>query len=316
MASTITSPHDKFFRASMAHPELVREFLTAHLPSDVGKKLDVHSLKVLPNTFIDEELKLTASDVLIQCQLDNQKAFLYVLAEHQSTPDPLMPFRLMKYMIKIWDYHRAHHKKKKALPFPAIFPLVFYTGNKDYLAARTLWDLCGDASDIMRHVFQHPFHLINVNKLPEQLMLTRTWSGTMEFLMRHRVRQHLSQEFKKIAQNINQLILINEDPFVLQLLSYVMAIDDEHRTLSELKNIIQNQLSPNAGDKIMSLAEILKEEGREQGLEQGLEQGRWEAKLTMAKKMILNGVELPFVAKITEIPLNDIKKLQQQINSA
>ena len=101
MASTITSPHDKFFRASMAHPELVREFLTAHLPSDVGKKLDFRSLKVLPNTFIDEELKLTASDVLIQCQIDKQKAFLYVLAEHQSTPDPLMPCkRASNYIIQ------------------------------------------------------------------------------------------------------------------------------------------------------------------------------------------------------------------------
>ena len=91
-----------------------------------------------------------------------------------------------------------------------------------------------------------------------------------------------------------------------------MAIDDEHRNLSELKNIIKNQLSPNAGDKIMSLAEILKEEGREQGLEQGreqgLEQGRWEAKLTMAKKMLDDGVEPVFVAKYTGLSLDQIKQ--------
>ncbi|HAT4400091.1 TPA: Rpn family recombination-promoting nuclease/putative transposase [Legionella pneumophila] len=31
--------------------------------------------------------------------IDNKKAYLYFLLEHQSKPDPLMPFRLLKYPI-------------------------------------------------------------------------------------------------------------------------------------------------------------------------------------------------------------------------
>ncbi|HAT9776582.1 TPA: hypothetical protein JBD69_11280 [Legionella pneumophila subsp. pneumophila] len=31
--------------------------------------------------------------------IDNKKAYLYFLLEHQSKPDPLMPFRLLKYPV-------------------------------------------------------------------------------------------------------------------------------------------------------------------------------------------------------------------------
>ena len=94
--SIITSPHDKLFRASMQNPEVARDFLMAHLPADLTKKIDLKSIVVCPNTFIDEELLLTESDVLIKCTIDEKEGFIYILAEHQSTKDQLMPFRLTK----------------------------------------------------------------------------------------------------------------------------------------------------------------------------------------------------------------------------
>ena len=56
------------------------------------------------------------------------------------------------------------------------------------------------------------------------------WSGTMEFFMRHQFKQHISQELEKVAVSFNQLLLEDNEYFVLRLLSYVMAIDDEHRS--------------------------------------------------------------------------------------
>ena len=259
--SKIQSPHDKLFRASMHHPEVARDFLVTHLPASIIAQLDFKSIEICPNTFIDEDLKLTASDVLIKCTLEGKTGYIYTLAEHQSTQIERMPFRLLKYMVKIWDYHQTHTKGKNSLPFPVIFPLVFYTGRSPYKAARAIWELCGEQSELMRHILSEPFHLIDVNTIPEDALTARLWSGTMEFLMRHRFRQHIGQEIEKIAHNINRLMLEEKGQFVLQLLSYIMAIDEEHRSISELTAIIHDKLSPDVENEIMSLAEKLIEEG-------------------------------------------------------
>ncbi|MCX7114438.1 MAG: Rpn family recombination-promoting nuclease/putative transposase [Gammaproteobacteria bacterium] len=295
----ISSPHDKLFRASMQYPEVARDFLEAHLPIDIKEKLDFKSIVTCQNTFIDEELKLTQSDVLLKLRIEDKEGYIYVLAEHQSKPDPLMPFRLLKYMVKIWDYHQSLSKQKNGLPFPAIFPMVFYAGQSAYNAPKAIWELCGDQANLMHRILNEPFCLVDVNVISENELTSRLWSGTMEFLMRHKFRQHLIHGIETIAHNINRLILEEKSQFVLQLLSYILAIDEEHRSTQELIALIQSKLAPQAGEEIVSLAEILKEEGRNEALRQ------------VAKELLANGTDPVFVAKITKLPLDEIKKLQK-----
>ncbi len=143
----------------------------------------------------------------------------------------------------------------------------------------------------------------DVNTIPENLLTSRMWSGTMEFLMRHRFRQHIGQELEKIAQNINLLMLEEKSQFVLQLPSYIMAVDEEHRNISELTNIIHDKLSPNVEKELMSLAEILREEGELQG--------KLKKSIEIAKKMLSDGVEPVFIAKYTELSIDKIKEIKK-----
>lgn len=309
----ISNPHDKLFKASLQYPDLAKEFIQTHLPETILKKINFNSIEISPNTFIDEELRLSESDVLLKCVMDGEDGYLYLLCEHQSTQDNLMPFRLLKYLIKIWDYHQISTSKKNA-PFPVIFPCVFYSGNGVYKKARAVWELCGKHSELMRNILQQPFHLIDVNLIPEQELIKRKLSGTMEFLMRHRFRQHqnLEQELKKIAQNINFLLLEEEEQFVLQLLNYVMVIDEAHRNVSELIAIIHKELSPEAESKIMNLADRIKEEGRLEGERKGLLEGILEGKLETAREMLNAGSDIAFIAKVTHLPLDKIKALKNK----
>ena len=204
-------------------------------------------------------------------------------------------------MTKIWDYHQHHEKKKNMLPFPAIFPLVFYTGSSLYKAPRAVWELCGDQFELMRHILSEPFHLIDVNTIPESVLTSRMWSGTMEFLMRHRFRQHISQELEKVAHSFNELLLEDKSQFVLQLLSYIMAVDDEHRSTKELTELMRNKISPKVGDEIVSLAERL------------IEEGELKKSFEIARSMLIEGCEPVFIAKVTKLPITTIKALQKKL---
>ena len=92
---------------------------------------------------------------------------------------------------------------------------------------------------------------------------------------------------------------------------------------------------PGGSDTIMTLAEILREEGKnegriqgikeglEQGLEQGLEKGMEKGMevgaknraLEVARKAVHEGVELPLIAKLTGLTKKEVEKLAKELKN-
>ena len=73
--------------------------------------------------------------------------------------------------------------------------------------------------------------------------------------------------------------------------------------------------------KIASAIEKGMEKGMERGLERGMEKGREEGReegelnksLEIARNMLFEGCEPVFIAKITQLPMDQIKALQKEI---
>jgi predicted transposase/invertase (TIGR01784 family) len=90
--------------------------LRAVLPAPLVARLDLAGLRLVNGSFVDEELNNRHADVLMRTRLDGREAFVYVLIEHQSNPDPMMPLRMLRYVMRIWDRYLQEHPKKKRLP--------------------------------------------------------------------------------------------------------------------------------------------------------------------------------------------------------
>lgn len=116
-------PHDAFFKVVFAEPAHAEGVIRAVLPGDVVTGLDFATLRRVPGTFIDDALSERQSDVLfVVDSIDGRPVLVYVLLEHQSTDDPLMPLRVLRYLVRIWDAHIAEHGA--SLPLPPIVPVV------------------------------------------------------------------------------------------------------------------------------------------------------------------------------------------------
>lgn len=307
--SVIHTPHDKLFRSSLQFPKVAREFLELYLPAHIKQKLDFTTITYCQTSFINEELKLSQTDVLFKVNLDKEPAYVYILAEHESGVDHLIAFWLIKYMVSIWDYHIKEHQNNKALPLPLIIPLIFYTGGADYTAERQFSKLFGNQSELMNDMLNHPFHLINVNELPEKAMTAHIYAGTMAFIMRKRFQNHLNQEIHKIIANLNQLESCDHRRFLLELIKYMFNIDNEHTNVNELIGILKHEMSPDVENEIMSLAEKL----IEQGIEQGIEKGRLEEKVKTAKNMLAESCDPVFVVKVTGLSIERVKTIQKDL---
>jgi predicted transposase YdaD len=63
----------------------------------------------LPASFVDERLADRHADLLFTVQCAGRETFLYVLLEHQSSVDTLMAFRVMAYVVRIWERFLSAH---------------------------------------------------------------------------------------------------------------------------------------------------------------------------------------------------------------
>ena len=132
--------HDALIRKAFENPIVAKEFFEMHLPKEIKAMFYSHTLKMEKESFVEANLQHSISDILFSAKFKDETGYLWILLEHQSTPDHFMAFRLFKYMTDIAARHLTLNPKSKHLPF--VYPLVFYNGTKKYNAPRNLWDLC------------------------------------------------------------------------------------------------------------------------------------------------------------------------------
>lgn len=120
------NPHNALFARTFLKPENAASFLRAVLPKALARQLDFTTLKTLRTHFVDRVLWARESDLLFSISFAGRKAFIYALFEHQSSIDRWMAFRLLCYIVHIWELFLKQNPKAKKLPL--IIPIVLYHG--------------------------------------------------------------------------------------------------------------------------------------------------------------------------------------------
>ncbi|HGC5940565.1 TPA: Rpn family recombination-promoting nuclease/putative transposase [Legionella pneumophila] len=150
----------------------------------------------------------------------------------------------------------------------------------------------------MDRYFLKPFQLIDLGQIDDETLKQHAWSGVMEFALKHIFARDILPFLKDIADTLHQLDNAGGRDFIAIVLQYLL----ERGELSDKEaffKLIDTQISHEVGEKIMSLAEQLKEEGR-------IEKER-----EIAKRMLDEGAEPAFVAKVTGLSLDKIKMMQK-----
>ncbi len=95
--------------------------------------------------------------------------------------------------------------------------------------------------------------------------------------------------------------------YIAIVLQYILE-RGELRDKQAFFELINHQISPEVGEKIMSLAEQLKAEGRMEGRAEGVEKRNIE----IAERLLAEKVELSFIQKITGLSLAKIREIQKK----
>ena len=126
----IPQPHDSLVRHTFGQVEHAASFFRENLKPALASAIRWDKLELISGSFVDENLRQSQSDLLYRVPLIEQadsadgetSILLYLLFEHQSTPDRWMPLRVLRYECQIWQRYIDEHPAAAGLP--PIVPLV------------------------------------------------------------------------------------------------------------------------------------------------------------------------------------------------
>ncbi len=267
------TPHDSVFRRIFGVPENAASQLRAVLPTDLAVRLDLGQLARVPASFVDEALKWRYSDLLFTAPLDGRDAFVYLLVEHQSSADPLMAFRMLRYVTRIWDQHLRGHPKARRLP--AVIPLVVYHGRSQWTSPAQLLhliDLDPAAMQAMQaYLPRFEFLLDDLAGIDSLRLCERKLTPpaliTLLLLKTAPGNPRIPAELRPWA---SQLRAVLDQPgggeTFTALLTYIELVSEA--PASELRDLAAS-LGPDAEEAYVTTAEMLRTEGEARGEARG-----------------------------------------------
>jgi len=283
---TLHTPHDNLFKSAMTDLRVARDFFEHHLPAAVLEAIDLQTLKMSPNSYVDITLSDSASDVLYKVEIAKKPAYLYLLCEHQSRVDPLMPFRLWQYIVGIWSDHlkqskpceqtKSKKKKKdsarKKLPLPLVIPMVFYHGPGPYTGPRHIRSLIEGPSELIEQLLG-PLHLIDTHALSDEALREQRWAGIMTFVMKHIYVRDIAVIVQPLVALFQQLAREPDaTEYRATLLHYLLNVGDTAEPKVFLQTI-EAGLAASQGEGTMTIASRLIDMGRQEGVQQGRQEG-------------------------------------------
>ena len=296
----ITNSHDQFFRTAMQDPRVAKEFLQTYLPEQIANLIDLNQLELQKRSRANAIRKEAVVDVLFKTKLNNQDAYVYLLLEHQSSPDPLMALRVIEYTVQIIREHLKQHKTHK---IPFIYPLVVYHG-RPYKFITNINELVDAPKELVDQYFLKPFNLLDLNNIEDEKLKQQLWSGAMSLALKYIFANDILPFVEDFGLVLKKLDQSDGHDFIYIMLQYIIGRGECSDT-NKLFDIINASISDNTGENIMTIAEKLKLEGKLEGEMKG--------KLEIAKKLITKGQSPEAVAELTGLSIEELQKLSEWV---
>ena len=271
--SKLHQPHDKLTRRFLSDKKVATDLLKKHLPANVIGRLNLSTIKATSETAIDQKWKKFHNDIVFNCKTkDNKDTYIYMLVEHQSTPDQFMPVRILRYKMNVLGKYLDMKKKPEKLP--NIISLVVYHGEKKYPYAKNIFS-CFEDGGLAKQDIIEPMVLLDLSQASSAEIIGQ---GGADAVLKLMLKWGRERDF---VSKLQELMCSNPEIFVslsLQqagyMYDYAMFVGEGTPKNAEImKNAIEKTYGESKAKKMFSLADYYEKEGIEKGIEKGIEEG-------------------------------------------
>ena len=285
MDRDIWSPHDRLFKQMLGEPKNAASFLESNLPRGLTSHIDLGALEVLHASFIDAQFAQSEADLLFSAPIANRPGYVYILFEHQSSPDAFMALRLLGYMVRVWKRFQRDNPGGRRLP--VILPMVLFHGPRGWRGASTFEALV-DAPDegFAEYIPKLRFRLFDLSPFSEEDV-----AGNAEVrILRDMLGAFGRKDFMtRVARAFEALNELSQSPGFARhleiLFRYVLEVYDIPK--EDFIDLAAHTIKANVKEAIMTTYERLIEEGKQIGLSEGKQIGLSEGKQIASNNLLL-----------------------------
>lgn len=288
--SEISNPHDRFFKEVLSHHEASRDFLLYYLPPEIAGMLDTTTLELTKDSFVDKDLREHFSDLLYKVDLKRgESAYVYVLFEHKSYPEPLIGLHLLRYMVRIWEQSFKQIEGKLLRP---IIPVVVYHGQAKWRSGiefNALFD-AESTEGLRKYLPDFRYILYDLSQYSDDDIKGTVTLKVMLLLMKHIFSEDLWERLPEIFKLLRDILDKRSGIEYLEtLLRYITSGTDKIRH-EDLEKVVTEVLEDRGGNIMPTIAEELMEKGIQQGIQQGVQQGL----IQNAREAVIESLETRF----------------------
>ena len=308
----LKAKHDNFVKKVMESPVAASEFLEEFLPAEYRDMLDLTTLTVEKETYIEDSLKSRLSDIVYSVQTKPNDAgktdttLVYTLVEHQSSPDYWIAFRLMKYSLLLLE---RHTKKRNKLP--VILPLVLYNGKKKYNVPMNLWELFTYPT-LAKKAMADDYHLIDLNDMNDSDIDYEKHLSFVLYTLKHIHDRDTLKMLEKAMQKCTKALIIDKGKDYVHTKLILWYSDSkvpaENKQLLE-QLIVDNLPKEDTDDIMRTIADTYIEEG----ITIGEARGEEKRSLEIARRMLQENTDIKFISSVTGLSTDKILKIQNKM---
>ena len=302
--SKLPTPHNNLFHYALSHAQAARDLIQTHLPADLVQDLDLDSLELQKDTFVDEDLRESYSDLLYSVKLAGAKGEpiegqVYLLLEHKSQSDPMTCFQLLRYIVRIWE-----QRLRSGLTLCPVFPLVVYHGQENWLAPRSLEELIGGPRAAFEYGVRMSYPVLDIARVPDESLARDPFLQSVLGLLKYSRRRDFEEKLEFLLQCLLKSRTIEVRPeHVEAIFVYISSasplIPLEKLTMT-IEKLFHTQVEPGSiADRFIKQG---RQEGRQEGRKEGIQEGLKEGEIHLIQTL----------QEILGLPVSDGATLEDQ----
>lgn len=206
MVKNTENNHDGAYKKIFSHPEMVESLIRDFVPEDWVRELDFSTLKNVNKSFVTDEIRSRADDIIWKVRWNQSWVYVYLIIEFQSSVDKWMAVRTMVYTGLLYQDLIASREVGPGDLLPPVFPLVLYNGLGAWTARQEISELIAPMpGSLARYRPSHRYFLVDEGRMPDEALESMTGlSGILVRMERASGPEELQAAVKELINTISE----------------------------------------------------------------------------------------------------------------
>lgn len=278
--------HDTGYKYLFSSPELVRDLIEGFIPDAWLQSLDYATLEKVPGSYVTDDLRNRADDVVWRVRVGGDWVYLYLLIEFQSTVDKYMALRMMVYTGLLYQDLIKRGEVLKDGRLPPVLPIVLYNGAPRWSAATEVAELIPGVPGLVAKYRPHMKYLvIDEGAFSEGHLASLQNLVAAVFRIEHPSTPESMRELIALLEEWLKDMPELKRMFAVWIRATLMRRSDYTIVLPEVQNL--KELNMALAERMAQWAEGYKAQGMQQGVQQGVQEGRRAEAVAMLERVLM-----------------------------